>query len=269
VKALVALELAQALVAAHPIRQRRYLCSDKNPFVSGIEHLARGVRENLVRADASHPFKQMEWNLSKVISVSVTYLMKGALMSMHICRIRGVGAVRIDVVGEAFDRLGIAAIRNDAALINVDKQTDVVVAAACRGLVGADTAQLLDSTVRYSCTSGSSSERWCHQPGGGSRKAVALHASMHVSKLSRENNPLSSLRHPSLVRQPHRQRPHRRHQLPRPSRQGQGARSQKPRDPEGHDLPHHRQARPIATHLKQREALIRRNHRRTERHKFA
>ena len=57
-------------------------------------------------------------------------------------------------------------------------------------------------------------------------------------------------RHPELVRQPHRQRPHRGHQLPRPGRQGQGARL--PLDPhaEGDHLPDRRQARPQATHVK-------------------
>jgi hypothetical protein len=54
--------------------------------------------------------------------------------------------VHIDVVGEAFDCLGIAAISNerDAAPINVDEQADVVVAASCPGLVDADAGQLAE-----------------------------------------------------------------------------------------------------------------------------
>ena len=60
--------------------------------------------------------------------------------------------MRVDVVGETLDRLGIAAIRNerDAALINADEQTDVVVAASCCGLVDADAAQLAEIHARDS-----------------------------------------------------------------------------------------------------------------------
>ena len=47
----------------------------------------------------------------------------------------------------------------------------------------------------------------------------------------------SPRRHPRLVRQPHRQRPHRGHQQPRPGRQGQGARLPHAAQPQGHHLP--------------------------------
>ena len=63
-----------------------------------------------------------------------------------------------------------------------------------------------------------------------------------------------SRRHSRLVRQPHRQRPHRGHQLTRASGQSQGARLPHAAQPQGRHLPRRRKTPAQPTHLKQRGA---------------
>lgn len=60
IKAMVTPESAQAMVAMHPIRQRRYLFSDKNPMMSGLDSLAEKVRTERKPAAANNPFVRLE-----------------------------------------------------------------------------------------------------------------------------------------------------------------------------------------------------------------
>ena len=54
----------------------------------------------------------------------------------------GIAVVGFEIVGERGDRIGAAAVGDEqhAALIDVDEQRDVVVAAFCGGLVDGDAA---------------------------------------------------------------------------------------------------------------------------------
>jgi pimeloyl-ACP methyl ester carboxylesterase len=53
-------QTAQTLAAINPIRQRRYLFSDSNPYMDGIAGLAAEVRQNRLAAGEENPFVRLE-----------------------------------------------------------------------------------------------------------------------------------------------------------------------------------------------------------------
>jgi pimeloyl-ACP methyl ester carboxylesterase len=60
IRSFVSAEVAEAIVKAHPIRQRRYMFSDENPLMASIGALANGVRQNRRPASSDNPFVQLE-----------------------------------------------------------------------------------------------------------------------------------------------------------------------------------------------------------------
>lgn len=77
IQSVVSPPLADAIVKSHPIRQRRYVFSDENPLMAGVEELANSIRENRRPASAENPFIKLErlnadaieqsWNLFRDI----------------------------------------------------------------------------------------------------------------------------------------------------------------------------------------------------------
>lgn len=57
---LVTPEFADALTKLHPIRQRRYIFSDNNPFMSSVSRLAADVRRNRKPTSHENPFIRLE-----------------------------------------------------------------------------------------------------------------------------------------------------------------------------------------------------------------
>lgn len=59
-RALVTPEVAEAFVTANPMRQQRYLLSDRNPLLSGVEDWAAKTREARQEVSDDNPFLRME-----------------------------------------------------------------------------------------------------------------------------------------------------------------------------------------------------------------
>ena len=72
-KAMVTPEFSKAMVAAHPIRQQRYMFSDRNPMMTGIEKLAQDVRDKRSKIDESNPFVQMERLQADLVEQSLNF----------------------------------------------------------------------------------------------------------------------------------------------------------------------------------------------------
>lgn len=60
IRSFVSPEMAEALVKAHPIRQRRYVFSDENPLMANIGELAKDVRQKRRPASTGNPFIKLE-----------------------------------------------------------------------------------------------------------------------------------------------------------------------------------------------------------------
>ncbi len=60
VQAMATPEAAAMLFESHPLRQRRYVLSDKNPGLWGVPALAANVRENRRPAAEDNPFIRLE-----------------------------------------------------------------------------------------------------------------------------------------------------------------------------------------------------------------
>ena len=85
IKAMMTPNMAEALVAMHPIRQRRYIFSNQNPLMASVEKLADEVRHNRKAAAENNPFIKLEriqadlieqgWNLFRDTRDAWTELM--------------------------------------------------------------------------------------------------------------------------------------------------------------------------------------------------
>ncbi len=60
IRSFVSPEMADAIIKAHPIRQRRYAFSDQNPLMASVGDLARDVRLNRRPASSENPFLRLE-----------------------------------------------------------------------------------------------------------------------------------------------------------------------------------------------------------------
>jgi tellurite resistance protein len=91
VRSVITPEIADTLVTMNPIRQRRYLFSDQNPLMVGIEEMAANIRHNRKPATDSNPFVLLEriqadlieqaWNLSRDIRDAMWELSFNAIYS--------------------------------------------------------------------------------------------------------------------------------------------------------------------------------------------
>jgi len=59
-RAMVTPQVAEAIVTANPMRQQRYLLSDRNPMLAGVGDWAEKTRKNRSVASEDNPFVQME-----------------------------------------------------------------------------------------------------------------------------------------------------------------------------------------------------------------
>lgn len=73
VRSFVTPETAEAMAALNPIRQRRYIFSDNNPYMQGISDLAAEVRGNRLPAGDGNPFLRLERLQADMVEQSINF----------------------------------------------------------------------------------------------------------------------------------------------------------------------------------------------------
>lgn len=73
VRSFVTPETAQAMAALNPIRQRRYVFSDSNPYLNGIAGLAAEARQSRLPAGDDNPFLRLERLQADLLEQSINF----------------------------------------------------------------------------------------------------------------------------------------------------------------------------------------------------